>query len=161
MDRKIVLAILGPGKSGKTTVSYWLTATYGFHYQYSTSEFAARVIPLPSNHADRRLHRAEWAQAIADFNNEDEGIKLYKLMLEDHDILDGIRRARELEAVGRFVRSQGRLFVPIWVDRDVPADPACHDVSPVHCRFTINNRGDLEDLRTNLLILCRGLRNFQ
>lgn len=160
MDSKIVLAILGHGTCGKTTSSRWLASTYGLCYKYSTSEFAKTTIELPGDHTNRSEHRVAWGQAIADFNNEDEGIKLYKLMAEDHDIFDGIRRVNELIGVKRWVQGRGKIFVPVWIDRDVPEDPSC-EIRPEHCRLTVNNHGDLLDLFFNLDLLWKGMQSFQ
>ena len=161
MDSGIAIAILGHGTCGKTTSARFLASTYGLGYKHSTSEFAKKTIELPGNHEDRAQHRVAWAQAIADFNNEDEGIKLYKLMAEDHDIFDGIRRVNELGRLYQWMTSRNKIFVPIWIDRAVPEDPGCHDIRPKHCRFTVNNHGDLTTLHTNLNLLWRGMQAFR
>jgi hypothetical protein len=159
MDSRIILAISGHGTCGKTTTSQCFS-TKGLRYKYSTSEFAKKTIELPGSHADRSQHRVAWGNAIADFNNEDGGIKLYKMMISDHDILDGMRRVNELKSLSEWVQSQGGLFLSIWVDRDVPVDPSC-EIRPEHCRFTINNRGSLLSLFGNVDIFWHGVNGLQ
>jgi len=157
MNSKIVLAILGHGTCGKTTSARWLASVYGLCYKYSTSEFAKITIELSG---DKFENRVAWGQAIADFNNQDGGIKLYKLMAKDHNIFDGIRRINELDGVRQWVLAKEKIFVPVWIDRDVPKDPSC-EIRPEHCRFSVNNRGELVDLYTNLDFLWKGIREFQ
>ena len=160
MDSRIILTISGHGTCGKTTTARYLTSTYDLNYEHSTSEFAKKTIHLPGDHKDRSKHRVAWAQAIADFNSEDEGIKLYKLMAIRNDIFDGMRRVDELMSLKRWVQNNGHIFISIWVDRDVPIDPSC-EIRPEHCRFTVNNRDDLLSLYSNLDILWHGVKNFK
>jgi len=159
MDSRVVLAISGHGTCGKTTTSQYFLAQ-GLRYKYSTSEFAKKTIELPGDHKNRSQHRVAWGNAIANFNNEDGGIKLYKMMLSDHDILDGMRRVNELESIREWVQSQGDIFLSIWIDRDVPVDPSC-EIRPEHCRFTINNRGSMMDLSNNIDIFWHGVNGLQ
>jgi len=159
MNTKVVLAIVGHGTSGKTTIARYFAAICDLHYRYSTSEFAKMHVKLPGDHKDRSQNRVAWGQAIADFNNEDDGIKLYKMMADTHNVFDGIRRVDELQKFGAWVQANGLIFVPIWVDRDVPDDPSC-EICPEHCRFSINNRNELLDLWGNIDFFWHGIKSF-
>lgn len=158
----IHLAICGPGLSGKNVVSKWLAENLGLRYHMSTSEAAAEVVydKLKDKYGysscdecwnDRRMHRVEWGEIIADHNKPD-GIQLYRTMLADHDILDGIRRGAEL------IKCQelGLIDLSIWVQRDVVGDPSL-DYGPEVCDISVDNSGSLEDFYRKLARLGRWL----
>jgi len=148
------ICIMGFGTCGKGTCAKYLAHRYGLRYEFSTSQFAQRVVTLPG---DKFENREGWGQAIADFNNEDpDGIKLYKLMAETHDIFDGVRRQNELAKLALWLGKQQRHLITVWIDRDVPVDPSC-DIRPEHCMFTISNRGSMADLMWRLQLFWEGV----
>ena len=149
------IAICGPGQCGKDAASQWLADNTTLCYHDSTSEAAAGVCfdALRYKYAyadakeafdDRRNHREEWAGIIWDYNRPD-GLTLYRGMLETNDILNGIRRAGELQAL----LDAGMLDLTLWIARDVPRDPSCELVAS-DCDITVPNDGTLDALFTRL-----------
>ena len=157
------LAIVGPGKSGKTTASRWLAEHTPLRYAGSTSAAAAEVV---CNHptmrgryatqeecyADRRNRRQEWRDIILEYNQPD-GLRLYREMVRESDILDGIRDARELQAC----RDAELVDVVVWMQRDVPTDPSL-GFAPQVADYVIENNGSFEQLYAKLRELCERLR---
>lgn len=151
------LAISGPGKSGKDEVASWLANRTQLRYTASTSAYAAphvfelfskaspgRYKTVEECYADRRNHRIFWADAI-DAMNQDDPAFLYRLCLADQDILTGVRKRREFEAV----RAANLVDAAIWVERNVPLD-CTQEYGAEDCDFTIENNGSLEDLHAKL-----------
>ena len=116
------ILILGHGDHGKTSVALYLSDRMGLSCRDS-SEFAAEHTVFPvlggkygySNwkqcHADRRNHRDEWGDLIADYNRHDP-TRLAKELLRQSEVYVGMRRWRE------FIPSlkQGLFSDVIWVD---------------------------------------------
>lgn len=124
------LIICGPGRCGKDSASIWFRNFTTLRYHDSTSEAAAKVVyrQLASKYGyssveeafkDRHNHRQEWADAIGRHNQPD-GLTLYTDMLENNDILNGVRWTHELEAIV----NAGLIDLVIWIERDVPHDPS-------------------------------------
>jgi hypothetical protein len=104
------LAIVGPGQSGKTTAARWFAEHTPLRYVESTSAAAAKVVcghpsmgdrygSLEECYADRRNHRRQWRDIILEYNRPD-GLRLYREMAAENDVLDGIRDARECRRAG-------------------------------------------------------------
>jgi hypothetical protein len=149
------IAIVGPGKSGKTTASQWLAEHTPLRYAGSTSAAAANVVcshatmrgryaTLEECYADRRNRRQEWRDIILQYNQPD-GLRLYRDMVRKSDILDGIRDGRELQAC----RDAGLADVVVWMQRDVPTDPSM-GFGPEVADRVINNDGSFEELYAQL-----------
>lgn len=156
-------AICGHGRSGKDTVSKWLKEHTRLRYQESTSEAAAKLCyqclrdkygysTVKEAFEDRHNHRQEWAEIIWEYN-EPDGIRLYRDMLEVSDVLNGVRRASEFDAL----RREGMLDLTIWIDRDVPNDPSLEYDSNA-CDLIIPNYGTLDDLDRRLARFARVTR---
>ncbi len=100
--------------------------------------------------ADRVNHRDTWFDTIARLNSPDPAT-LVRRMLEDHDVVVGLRSAREFGAAVP-------LFDVIWwVDangRGVPPEPTSSmDIEFDSERMTlIDNGGSLADLERNVAI---------
>lgn len=148
------IAICGPGQCGKAFVSAKLAQLTGLRYTYSTSYGVAKVVFEQLSHryatveecyADRRNHRKVWADIIEEYNNP-TGIKLYEEMLEETDILDGIRRRFELE---KCVVS-GLLDLTIWVHNPLVAEDPTIDFGPETCDLTLDNSGSLLELERKI-----------
>jgi hypothetical protein len=157
------IAIVGHGRAGKDTASQWLGEHTTLRYQESTSEAAAKLCyqhlhekysysSVQEAFADRHNHREEWAKIIWDYNQPD-GLTLYRGMLEAGDILNGIRREGELDAL----REHLMLDLVIWVERDVPKDPSQEMTSAV-ADIIIDNNGTLAQLYAKLARLSRVLK---
>jgi hypothetical protein len=154
------LAVCGHGECGKDTVCTWLAQHSPLRYHASTSEAAAqlcfeRLAPaygyanVRAAHQDRRNHREEWA-AIIDSYNRPRGITLYCDMLKSQDILNGIRRENEIEAL----RAHDMLDLVIWIERDVPVDPSVTMTADTADVVVMNNAS----LRALFIRLARILR---
>jgi hypothetical protein len=154
------LAVCGPGRCGKDTVSHWLKRHTHLCYQCSTSEAATTLcfVALRKKYgyetpeqafADRVNHRKEWAEIIW-AHNQPDGLTLYRDMLGETDILNGIRRGGELEAL----RQNSMLDLVIWIDRNVPEDESC-EITVDDCDIVIPNHGTLEELYQRLTRFAR------
>jgi len=160
------IAICGPGRCGKDTAMQWLTENTILTDAGSTSEAAAPMIferfgktlgykTVRECWEDRHNHRVRWANAIWEYN-QPFGITLYEDMLKDSDILNGIRRAGELQAL----LERDMLDLIVWVSRAVPNDPSLEmdlDVADI----VIPNYGTLDEFYGKLERLSKslGIRN--
>jgi len=158
----INLAICGEGRAGKDTVANWLQNYTTLQYDGSTSEACATLCyealkeqygyaDVAAAFADRHNHRREWAECIWQFNQPD-GLTLYRDMVGDSNILNGIRRAGELQACV----DAGIVDLRIWIDRDVPKDESC-EIDADDCDIVIRNHGALDDLHRKLERFARTL----
>lgn len=153
------LALIAPGRSGKSHAAQWLAANTPLRYTQSTSQAAAAVVyadaAMRANYqsvdecwGDRHRHRQAWRTIILSYNCPDK-TRLYREMLDDNDILDGIRCREEFEAC-----REARIFdVAVWIDRDVPEDPSLN-ITPEMCDARVNNHGELAEFEENLGLLC-------
>lgn len=157
------VALCGPGRSGKDTVSAYLSVKTALRYQISTSEMACQLIfdtvfpdrylSLEECHADRVNHRVVWREAILAYN-QPSGIRLYEDYQDTHDIFNGIRCKDELQSG----LMSGFFDLSIWVDREVPEDPSLN-FGPSDCDIVIPNQGSLGQLYERLDRVCK-LINF-
>lgn len=103
-------------------------------------------------YADRHNHRAEWYNAICNYN-VDDGAALGKEIFHEHDIYCGLRNKREYYQM----RNTGVFDYCIWVDRSDHLPPESRDsmsLEPWMADYHIDNNGSLSDLQfcTNSLI---------
>lgn len=160
------IAVCGPGRSGKDTVSHWLREHTTLRYVSSTSEAAAQLCftqlkdrygytSVDEAFKDRHNHRVEWANVIWEYNKP-YGITLYEEMLDTNDILNGIRRSGEIRSL-----QQHRLIdLTIWIDRPNTNDPSC-EMDMDDADIVIRNHTSFTDLYrrlTNFAKVARILR---
>lgn len=158
------LMIMGYARHGKDTVCDILKSRYGFNF-ISSSFFCAERVLFPmlkerygyadvqACYDDRSEHRAEWFDAIHEFNNPDLG-KLGRAILREYDIYCGIRNAREFHAL----KNSGAFDVSIWVDASHRREPEPKDsctVEPWMADYILDNNGSVAELEFNLEILYR------
>lgn len=155
----MILGICGYGEHGKGTASRYLSYKYGLKYSQSTSEAAAGVVfsklapvygyeTVEQAWDDRRNHRDEWASIIWEYNQPD-GLTLYRDMLTDNEIIEGVRKEAELLAL----REAGILDYVIWIDASlrVPVEGAAScQVTPKLCDVTVDNNHDLHNMHQQL-----------
>jgi len=157
------IVICGHGRCGKDTASQWFMEHTRLRFHESTSEAAAQLCyqrlrekygyySVEQAFEDRHNHRKEWAEIIWAYN-EPDGLTLYRDMLEANDILNGVRKASELEAL----RTHLLVDLVIWIDRDVPNDPSLEMDSSV-ADIIIDNNGTLADLHQKLSRFARVAR---
>ncbi len=158
------LAICGSGGCGKDTVCDWLAKHTNLRYTGSTSWYAASDvfdhmqtlgIEYPSIvecYNDRGQHRQIWADVINQINNVDR-TKLYKLCLEEEDILNGIRNRDQLVAC----KADNLVDLIVWIDRSVKHDPTMGYGSEL-CDIVIPNKHGVPDLIARLSRLVRCLK---
>lgn len=155
--KKPKLIIMGHARHGKDTVSEMLRDRYGFSFT-SSSEFCAEHVVFPrmtnlyNDHlecfADRANHRAEWFEAIRDFNDPDL-TALGRAILDKHDMYCGIRNHSEFHAL----RIAKVFDFAIWVDASRRKDPEPRSsctVEPWMADFVLDNNGTLDNLAFNL-----------
>lgn len=136
------IVIVGHGRAGKDTVAEFLRML-GFKYTHGTSwygrQFVADHLGLPDADAcwhERHKDRQLWKEII-DKNAE----AVYKLCLEENNIITGLRRVRDVE----WFKEHHKPLI-IWVERDVPVDPTL-EFGPEQAHIIINNNGTEEDMK--------------
>lgn len=149
-----MIAVCGHGRHGKCEASRFLAGLAGLRYVQSTSEAAAsKVYELWGRDRyhneiecwrDRHNHRETWAELIWNYNGP-EGTRLYRDMRAENDIIDGIRRASELQACV----DSGIVGYTVWVDasRRVGTEDPSNEIRREDCQYVIDNNSDLADLR--------------
>jgi dephospho-CoA kinase len=157
--RKPKLLILGHARHGKDTVSEMLRDSYGYSF-VSSSYFLAEEVLFPllkdkygyatagECFADRANHRAEWFNAIRDYNRLD-ATTLGRAIFKVHDLYCGLRNQTEFHAM----RNTKVFDLAIWVDasdRKEPESRASCTVEPWMADYVLDNNGSLEDLEFNL-----------
>lgn len=162
------LLIIGHGRHGKDTVCEILRDTYGFSFE-SSSKFCSKLFIYNnlkdkygySNeeecYADRHNHRAEWYDAICDYNVPDAA-KLGREIFKAHDIYCGLRNKREFFAM----KNTNVFDFAIWVDRsDLLPLESKNSMSLEHwmADFTIDNNGSIDDLVFNTKQLITNILN--
>ena len=159
MNHKKKLLIIGHGRHGKDTVCEILRDKYGYSFE-SSSQFCSKLFIFDmlkdkygySNeeqcYADRHNHRAEWYDAICDYNVPDAA-RLGREIFQAHDIYCGLRNKREFFAM----KNTSVFDYAIWVDRSdyLPEESASSmSLKQWMSDFTIDNNGSLEELEFNV-----------
>ena len=152
------LLVIGHGRHGKDTVCEILRDNYGFSFE-SSSQFCSKLFIYDmlkdkygysteeECYADRHNHRAEWYDAICDYNKGD-GARLGRAIFAEHDIYCGLRNKREFFAM----KNTGVFDYCIWVDRSDHLPPEPKDSMSLEqwmADFTIDNNTDLSELEFN------------
>lgn len=152
------LLVIGHGRHGKDTVCEILRDNFGYSFE-SSSRFCSKLFIYEmlkekygyateaECYADRHNHRAEWYDAICDYNKGD-GARLGRAIFAEHDIYCGLRNKREFFAM----KNTGVFDYCIWVDRADHLPPESKDsMSLEHWMsdFTIDNNNDLAELEFN------------
>ena len=107
-------------------------------------------------YADRHNHRAEWYDAICDFNKGD-GARLGREIFKEHDIYCGLRNKREFFAM----KNTNVFDYCIWVDRSDHLPPEPKDSMSLEqwmSDFTIDNNGTINELMFNTYQLIENLK---
>ena len=153
------LLVIGHGRHGKDTVCEFLRDDYGYTFE-SSSQFCSKLFIFDTLkdkygysceeecYADRHNHREEWYNAICDYNVPDAAT-LGREMFTSYDIYCGLRNKREFFAM----RNTGVFDYAIWVDRSMHLPPESKDSMSLEqwmADYTIDNNGDLEELKFNL-----------
>jgi hypothetical protein len=153
------LLVIGHGRHGKDTVCEILRDKYGYSFE-SSSQFCSKLFIYEQLkdkygydneeqcYADRHNHRAEWYDAICNYNVPDAAT-LGREMFKAYDIYCGLRNKREFFAM----QNTGVFDYAIWVDRSMHLPPESNDSMSLEqwmADFTIDNNGSLEDLKFNI-----------
>ena len=153
------LLVIGHGRHGKDTVCEILRDRYDYSFE-SSSRFCSKLFIFNdlkdrygySNeeecYEDRHNHRAEWYNAICDYNVPDPA-RLGREIFQAHDIYCGLRNKKEFHAM----KNTGVFDYAIWVDRSDFLPPESKDSMSLEqwmADFTIDNNGTLEDLQFNI-----------
>lgn len=106
-------------------------------------------------YADRHNHRAEWYNAICEYNVPDAA-RLGREIFKVHDIYCGLRNKKEYHAM----RNTNVFDYAIWVDRSehLPLeDKNSMTLEPWMANFTIDNNGSLDNLEFNVTQLMSSI----
>jgi hypothetical protein len=157
--KKLKLLVIGHGRHGKDTVCEILRNRYGYSFE-SSSRFCSKLFIYnqlkdqynyadeEACYADRHNHRAEWYDAICDYNVPDAS-RLGREIFQSHDIYCGLRNKKEFHAM----RNTGVFDYAIWVDRSdhLPTeDPSSMSLEQWMADYTIDNNGTLDELNFNV-----------
>ena len=161
------LLVIGHGRHGKDTVCEILQKNYNLSFE-SSSKFCSQLFIYDQLkdkygyaneeecYADRHNHRAEWYDAICDYN-KDDGARLGREIFKVHDIYCGLRNRREYFAM----KNTGVFDYAIWVDRSDHLPPESKDSMSLEqwmADYTIDNNGNLNDLYFNTYQLMEYLK---
>jgi len=164
------LLIVGHGRHGKDTVCEILRDKHGYSFE-SSSAFCSKLfiydmLKKKYNYTseeecykDRHNHRAEWYNAICDYNYPDAA-KLGREIFKAHDIYCGLRNKREFFAM----KNTGVFDYAIWVDRGDHLPPESKDsmsIEPWMADYHIDNNGTVDDLEfwvTDLIFFLHNRR---
>ena len=139
---------------------------YGYSFE-SSSQFCSKLFIYDNLkekygyeteeqcYADRHNHRAEWYDAICDYNVPDAAT-LGREMFATYDIYCGLRNKREFFAM----KNTGVFDHCIWVDRSMYLPPEAASSMSLEqwmADYTIDNNGTLSDMKFNLERLMRHL----
>lgn len=153
------LLVIGHGRHGKDTVCEILRDRYDYSFE-SSSRFCSKLFIFndlkdkygysdeEECYEDRHNHRAEWYNAICDYNIPDPA-RLGREIFQAHDIYCGLRNKKEFHAM----KNTGVFDYAIWVDRSDFLPPESKDSMSLEqwmADFTIDNNGSLEDLKFNI-----------
>ena len=153
------LLVIGHGRHGKDTVCEILRDEYDYTFE-SSSQFCSKLFIYDQLkdkygytseeqcYADRHNHRAEWYNAICDYNVPDAAT-LGREMFTAYDIYCGLRNKREFFAM----QNTGVFDYAIWVDRSNHLSLESKDSMSLEqwmADFTIDNNGSLDDLWFNI-----------
>ena len=156
---KLKLLIIGHGRHGKDTVCDLLRDKYAYSFE-SSSQFCSKLFIYndlkdkygyaneEECYADRHNHRAEWYNAICDYNVPDPA-RLGREMFNAYDIYCGLRNKKEYHAM----RNTEVFDYAIWVDRSDYLPLESKDSMSLEqwmADYTIDNNGTLEDLQFNI-----------
>lgn len=149
------LLIIGHGRHGKDTVCEILRDKYNYSFE-SSSQFCSKLFIYDQLkdkygydneeqcYTDRHNHRAEWYDAICDYNVPDAA-RLGREIFKAHDIYCGLRNKREYFAM----QTAGVFDYAVWVDRSdhLPLESKnSMSLEPWMADFHIDNNGTLEEL---------------
>jgi len=161
------LLVIGHGRHGKDTVCEILQQNYNLSFE-SSSRFCSKLFIYDmlkdkygytneeECYADRHNHRAEWYDAICDFNKGD-GARLGREIFKEHDIYCGLRNKREFFAM----KNTNVFDYCIWVDRSDHLPPEPKDSMSLEqwmSDFTIDNNGTINELMFNTYQLIENLK---
>ena len=147
------LMIIGYARHGKDTVCKLLVDHFGLSFvssSYFVAEKAVRpalaqnglVYPdLQTCYDDRVNHRADWFNAIAEYNKDDPA-RLGRELFAEYDIYCGNRNVFEFEAM----KVEGAFDYAWWIDRSdlaPPEDKSSNTLLPEMADRIINNNGDM------------------
>ena len=160
------LLVIGHGRHGKDTVCEILRDSYNYSFE-SSSQFCSKLFIYDQLkdkygysseeqcYADRHNHRAEWYDAICNFNVPD-GATLGRAIFKQHDIYCGLRNKKEYYAM----KNSGVFDYAVWVDRSEHLPPEAKSSMSLEqwmSDFTIDNNGTLEDLEFNVQQLMNNI----
>ena len=156
---KLKLLVIGHGRHGKDTVCEILRDRYRYSFE-SSSQFCSRLFIYndlkekysydneEQCYADRHNHRAEWYDAICNYNVPDAS-RLGREIFKQHDIYCGLRNKKEFHAM----KNTGVFDYAVWVDRSdhLPEEAKTSmSLEQWMADFTIDNNGSFEELNFNI-----------
>tara|TARA_B110000977_G_scaffold97831_1_gene128797 strand:- start:4925 stop:5494 length:570 start_codon:yes stop_codon:yes gene_type:complete len=166
--KRLKLLVVGHGRHGKDTVCEILRDNMGYSFE-SSSQFCSKKFIFNNLkdkygykleeecYTDRHNHRAEWYDAICEYNAEDPAT-LGREMFHEYDIYCGLRNKAEFFAM----KNSGVFDYAIWVDRSDHLPPEAKDSMSIEqwmTDYTIDNNRTLESLEFNTKVLMNQLHS--
>jgi hypothetical protein len=164
------ILVIGHGRHGKDTVCEILRDQFNYSFE-SSSQFCNKLFVFDQLkdkygyankeecYADRHNHRAEWYDAISNYNVPNAarlGIELFK----EHNVYCGLRNKKEF-----FAMKNSNVFqYAIWVDRSehLPLEPSSSmNLEQWMADFTIDNNSGIKELEFNIQQLVHNLHAQQ
>lgn len=156
------LGIVGYSECGKDLICDTLRDKHGLRFTGGTSWHALRIVwdswgkhhyeTAHQCYNDRRNHKDMWHTIIVAYNHGDP-CRLYRRIMEESDILQGVRDDRELAGI----KEAGLVDAWVWVHRDVPKDTT--KFSAEDCDYVLDNTGTIDDLIKNVNRLVESIKS--
>lgn len=155
VKRLPIIAICGPGRSGKDETAKWLAANTPLRFSLGTSQVIAPHIAAEDGisveeaYARRHEDRDRWFRKGNELRVDDHAY-LVRECLKQGEIVVGLRNADEVVAS----RSEGLIDLFLWIERDVEEDPTM-TFGPELCDIIIDNNCTIPELHERLAGLAR------
>jgi cytidylate kinase len=150
------ILVVGPSGAGKDTACRLLAELTTLRFASTTSDRLARHVAARlgvsveqayrSRHANRNL----WHRIGNDIRKHDPG-QLVRESLEDGEITAGARGIEEVRAC----RRDYLVDLIVWIDNPRVSGDSTLTFTERDCDEVVPNRGSLEELREQLLLLAR------
>ena len=152
------IGIMGPSRSGKDEMAEWFLQYTKLRYAGTTSTVISREvarregISYEEAHAKRHPNKIYW-RALGDEMRAHDPAALARAVLENSDMLVGVRAAVEIDQV---IKEQ-LVDIIFWIDRPgIPFDPTI-EFNSEKCHLVIQNHWGLSEYYHRLAMIAKSL----